>query len=86
MRKLAIESDGSIVAVYGDDLAPLIAQGTATITRASNVEPMLGGWAVAMVDDTSSAAVELFVRTFRLRSEALAAEVAYLERRLGLSN
>lgn len=40
---LAIASDGTITAVYDDQLAGLLEQGKASITRASHVEPNPNG-------------------------------------------
>ena len=90
--KLAIETDGTITAIHDDALAPLYLEGRADITRASSVEPhrwiefepatchqseSITGWLATMNDGTK-------LGPYRLRSEALAAEVAYLEKQLGL--
>lgn len=79
--RLSIDQSGVIEAIYSDDLAGLCELGAATITRASNVEPYAredwaaGGWAATMANG-------VVLGPYRLRSEALAAEVAYLEARL----
>ena len=84
--KLLIETTGEITAIYSDALADLCDEGTATITRASHVEPVvlenpagevMSGWAATMNNG-------IMIGPFRLRSEALEAEVTYLEQRLGL--
>lgn len=68
--------NGTVTTIYSDELAPLIAKGRATITRASAVEPAPnGGWTATMNDGT-------VLGPYRLRSEALTAEVAYLESKL----
>jgi len=74
--KLLIKADGEITAIYSDALAEFFAEGKAETTRASHVEPSPdGGWTAAMVDGPT-------LGPFRLRSEALAAEMAYLEQSL----
>jgi hypothetical protein len=84
MSAIAIDPEGTITAIYNDDDADLYEQGQASIARASHVEPILGGWHVELAEPFAGAmdAVELTARTFRLRAEALAAEVEYLTRKL----
>ncbi len=75
--KLAIEPGGAIVAIYDDSLAGLIEQGHVDIARVSDVEPYdNGGWLAVMRRDGAR------LGPFRLRAEALAAEVDYLNARL----
>lgn len=78
--KLAIHN-GRITAIYSDELAGLIEQAkTCSIRRASNVEPTADGqWEARMVDDG------VVLGPFRLRGDALAAEVRYLEDQLRLT-
>ena len=77
MLKLLIEPDGEITAIYSDVLAPLISEGRAEISRASNVEPdPRGGWTATMRDGA-------LIGPFNLRQTALDAEVDYLETQLG---
>jgi hypothetical protein len=95
MSRLSIDQDGVITAIYSDELAPLIDQGEAIITRASDVEPArrgpssaeLGGWVVEIRCEyvghlPGECKPRSILGPFRLRSEALAAEVEYLESRL----
>lgn len=74
---LSIENGGVITAIYNDDLEPLMAQAKiCAIERASHVEPTSDAkWAATMTDGT-------VLGPYTLRSEALAAEVAYLESKL----
>lgn len=69
-----IAVDGKIRFVYTDRLAGLLKLGKATVTRASEVEPYPGGgWTAQMKDGP-------LLGPFTLRSEALSAEVAWLEK------
>jgi hypothetical protein len=75
---IAVAPDGSIKAIYDDRLAGLFAQGKATITRASFVEPdEHGQW---FADLAPSGGPKL--GPFRLRSEALSAEKEWLNEKL----
>ena len=85
MEKLLVKIDkqGVITYIYNDSLAALSQKDGARITRVSHVEPCEGGWGATMVEDGK------FIGPFKLRSEALAAEVKYLEEKLfgkGLEN
>jgi hypothetical protein len=72
---LIIERDGSVRGIYGEEIA-LDALGTPQITRASHVEPDDSGrWLADMSPVGGPAALGPFDR----RSEALEAEVAWLE-------
>ena len=70
--KLSVSESGRATFIYDDAHADLIALGDATITRVSSVEPSEGGWAATMKDGT-------VLGPYRLREEALRAEVAYLD-------
>lgn len=72
--RLSIDGNGTIAAIYDDELAGLLAEGRATITRASHVEPGEGGWYA----DLSPVSGPL-LGPFTLRQEALDAEVEYLK-------
>jgi hypothetical protein len=73
---LSISTEGRIRAIYDDRLAGLLSQGKATIKRASAVEPTTDGqWTAAMVDGPT-------LGPFKLRQQALDAEVEYLKARL----
>ena len=68
---LFIAPDGTTKAIYAEDI-DLHSLGTATITRASHVEPDASGrWFAGIVDGPR-------LGPFTRRSEALAAEVAWL--------
>lgn len=71
---LAINEDGEIVAIYSDELVDLMAEGSATVTRASHVEPSPGGGWYADLAPAGGP----FLDGFKTRAEALAAEVAWL--------
>ncbi len=69
-------SNGTLTAIYDDAHVGLIEMAEESkIRRASHVEPCDGGWSATMEDST-------VLGPFRLRSEALAAEVQYLSERL----
>lgn len=100
-----IDTDGKIEFIYSDDLAQLLEQGAATVTRASHVEPHPngGGWIADMspscadgeglvlgtngswfIDIVSANGDWAIVAPFKTRTEALAAEVAWLQQHRGL--
>ena len=72
--QLIVEPDGRVRCIYGEqiDLAVL---GRAEITRASHVEPFADGQWLADLRPVSGP----ILGPFSCRSEALAAEVAWLE-------
>jgi hypothetical protein len=74
--KLSLQG-GKVTAIYSDDLADLAGKASRVeIRRASHVEPTSDGqWAATMNDGT-------VLGPYRLRSEALAEEVKYLESKL----
>jgi hypothetical protein len=71
---IQIDNKGQVTAVYDDELRPVFdALGTATIKRASHVEPDdKGMWWADLVDGP-------IFGPFIRRADALAAEVAWLE-------
>ena len=73
--KMSIGTNGKVAMIYDDAHAPFMELGHATVTRASNVEPAAGGWQATMRDGT-------VIGPYRLRADALAAEVKYLEAKL----
>ena len=75
--KLLVRTDSTVQAIYSDELAPLIDKAShVEVRRASFVEPDPdGGWTATMQDGTK-------LGPFRLRSEALAAEIRYLDSKL----
>jgi hypothetical protein len=73
--QLLIESDGTVRCIYSEEI-PLVALGAATITRASHVEPDQHGRWLADLGPVGGPVLGPFQR----RSEALAAEVGWLER------
>lgn len=74
--KLSLHN-GRVTAIYSDDLADLAGKASRVeIRRASAVEPTEDGqWSATMNDGT-------VLGPYRLRSEALAEEVKYLESKL----
>ena len=70
-------SNGKIQAVYSDALVSLIALGSSEIRRASFVEPCAGGWQADLSPFSGPV-----LGPFTLRSEALTAEIAFLERNI----
>jgi hypothetical protein len=76
---LAIKPDGSIAAIHNDALVTLYDEGETTIRRASHVEPIDGGEQVNWVADLSPVNGPK-LGPYRLRSDALQAEVDWLER------
>ncbi len=77
---IAFDALGRARSVYNDDLAPVLAAlGPTSVVRASHVEPDPdGGW---YADLTPVGGPVL--RGFKLRQEALDAELAWLMPRLG---
>jgi hypothetical protein len=72
--QLLISPGGVVRCIYGETI-DLMALGSATITRASHVEPdPISGW----IADLSPIGGPV-LRDFRTRSQALAAEQAWLE-------
>jgi len=71
---LIIEADGQVWGIYGEEIA-LDALGPPRITRASHVEPDANGRWLADMAPVGGPVLGPFV----LRSEALEAEVAWLE-------
>ena len=73
MMDLIVAPTGVITAIYAEDI-DLRTLGTPTITRASHVEPdETGQWFAEMVDGPT-------LGPFLKRSDALAAEIAWLTR------
>ena len=85
MPRLSVSPDGTITAIYSDELVGLNRLGEVEIERASNVEPITvlvehatrrrAGWQAIMADGTVLPVCET-------REAALALEVEYLERKL----
>ena len=75
--QLRIAPDGEVVAIYNDVLSGLLSEGRARIERASAVEPSedCTGWHATMNDGK-------VLGPYKLRQDALDAEVAYLNERL----
>jgi len=64
--------------IYSDEIADLLDLGDAVVTRASHVEPAAGGgWTADMTPMDG----ETVLGPYRLRGEALAAEVSWLKAR-----
>ena len=74
MKTLMISPTGEISFIHSDDLVEFLELGLATIRRVSHVEPVGTEWLVDMKPCGGPT-----LGPFRLRGEALAAEVAWLE-------
>ena len=75
---IAVAPEGEVTMIYSDSLVELMDQGEVTVTRASHVEPGLnGGWLADMAPSNGP-----LLGPYRLRDEALQAEVEWLERKL----
>ncbi len=73
-----VSPDGTMRMIYDDALVDLLGQGHVTIRRASFVEPHPdGGWFADMAPSGGP-----ILGPYRLREEALRAEMAWLENRL----
>ncbi len=76
--ELSFGDDGVASGVYSDELAEVFAAlGSASIKRASHVEPVAGGWSADMGPVGGPV-----LGPFALRGEALAAEVEWLQPRV----
>jgi len=77
---LSFDDDGNARFIYSDEIAFMLEEGDATVTRASHVEPAArGGWEADMGPSDGPV-----LGPFKLRSEALDAEVAWLRENRGL--
>lgn len=77
--ELEVSPEGQVVFIYNDLLADLLAEGLSRVQRVSNVEPgSQGGW----IADLSPVSPGTVLGPFRLRQEALDAEVQWLRARL----
>lgn len=71
---ITIEADGRLRMIYSDELAELVHAGTATIARASHVEPApAGGWLADLSPVNGPV-----LGPFALRQQALDEEVRWL--------
>jgi len=70
--KISIRGD-EVKFIYSDDLLGLLDQGDHQITRASHVEPTPEGWVADMAPSGGG-----LLGPFKKRSEALEAEVAWI--------
>jgi hypothetical protein len=82
--KIAISpADASLNFIYNDKLASLLNLGEAQVTRASHVEPATGGgWTADMAPVGGPVLTAENGQPFKLRQEALDAEVHWLEKHL----
>lgn len=76
---ISIRPDGSVAAIHNDALAELYSEGEAEIRRASNVEPVktVAGDVMWQADMSPVGGPKLEPK--RLRADALAAEVEWLQ-------
>jgi hypothetical protein len=75
MMQMIVGTDGTVRMIYADEMAPVLAaMGEVTVKRASHVEPAPGGWAADMAPVGGPV-----LGPYALRSEALAAEVQWLQ-------
>ena len=75
---IAVAPEGEVTMIYSDAMVELMDQGEAQVTRASHVEPGVhGGWVADMAPVGGP-----LLGPYRLREEALQAEVAWLETKL----
>ena len=72
---LVITPGGELRFIYNDDLQPMLGLGSPNVTRASFVEPTADGQWTADMSPVGGGVLG----PYRLRSEALADEVAYLK-------
>jgi len=74
---IAVAPDGELSFIYDDALAALIEEGDATTSRASYVEPAMGGWTADLAPVNGPV-----LGPFHLRQEALDAEREWLDEHL----
>lgn len=74
--RIIVKPNGDVTFLYEDRLRPLFELGTATVTRASHVEPTADGRWTADLAPVGGGVLG----PFDLRQEALDAERAWLER------
>jgi hypothetical protein len=78
---IEVDTEGVLHCIYSDDIAELVQEaGSCIITRASNVEPVEGGWEARMKDGVILRQED--GTPFPRRDLALAAEYKYLEQKL----
>jgi len=70
-----VDTSGTVSMIHSDDMVELLAEGRATIKRASHVEPTEDGQWQADLSPVDGPTLG----PFALRSQALAAEVEWLE-------
>jgi len=75
---VVVKPDGSVTAIHNDALVNLYDEGKATISRASHVEPINGGEQINWIADMSPVSGPV-LGPYRLRSDALEAEINWLE-------
>jgi hypothetical protein len=75
MSSISIDTTGNLKFVYNDRLAALLEEGTSRVSRASHVEPTGYGTWIADLSPVDGPTLG----PFKLRREALTAEVDWLE-------
>lgn len=81
-HELIVNEDGSLQAIFSDDLVGLFALGHARTRRASNVEPYRDGWSADMSPVGGPVLLAPGRVPFRTRAAALRAEVRWLKARM----
>ena len=81
---VTIRPDGTVEFIYADAAAGLLALGNASVTRASHVEPHVGGGWYADMSPVGGPVLLDGDRGFSTRAAALEAEVAWLKQYKGL--
>jgi len=75
-----VDKEGKTKFLYSEEYTELMDEAICEITRASNVEPVPGGWKCFMADGHTISGPDGM--PFKKRSEALAAEKTYLENKM----
>ena len=76
-KQFSISLDGTVSFIYSDEDRDLFEEGAVSISRVSSVEPIgeKGEWLATMIDGA-------ILGPFKLRQDALEAEVKYIKENL----
>lgn len=75
--EIQVSPEGELSFIYDDLLVDLLEEGSSSVLRVSTVEPGEGGWRADLAPVGGPV-----LGPFKLRSDALAAEVAWLKKNL----